>query len=75
MVAIQLSLTFFVILKRFPLRDADRLKQWLSNIKRVDWIPSDASRLCSVHFVEGDFCINEGVKMFPITHYIYSKDV
>lgn len=59
---------FFVILNRFPLRDAGRLKQWLRNIKRVDWIPSDASRLCSEHFAQGDFCINEVVK---ISHYTF----
>ncbi|XP_056890098.1 zinc finger protein 239-like isoform X3 [Takifugu flavidus] len=50
------ALQFF----RFPLRDADRLKQWLRNVKRVNWIPSDASRLCSMHFVDNDFCMNEG---------------
>lgn len=56
-----------LILNRFPLRDADRLKQWLRNIKRVNWIPSAASRLCSMHFVDNDFCINEGVKICHIT--------
>lgn len=71
MVGTQLSLTFFVILNRFPLRDAGRLKQWLRNIKRVDWIPSDASRLCSEHFAQGDFCINEGVKISHYTLHLY----
>lgn len=57
----------FLILNKFPLRDADRLKQWLRNIKRVNWIPSDASRLCSMHFVDNDFCRNEGVQICHIT--------
>ncbi|XP_024136787.1 THAP domain-containing protein 1 [Oryzias melastigma] len=48
------SLHFF----RFPLRDPERLKMWLLNINRKDWIPSTSSRLCSQHFEKDQIILN-----------------
>ncbi|KAI1901782.1 hypothetical protein AGOR_G00037940 [Albula goreensis] len=44
-----------ISLHRFPMRDPKRLKQWLVNIKRTNWMPTPCSYLCSNHFEEKDF--------------------
>ncbi|XP_068574873.1 THAP domain-containing protein 1-like isoform X2 [Cebidichthys violaceus] len=44
---------------RFPLGDNARLKQWLLNVRRRNWIPSKSSRLCSTHFKEDQFFIDK----------------
>ncbi|KAF1379144.1 hypothetical protein PFLUV_G00173030 [Perca fluviatilis] len=48
------SINFF----RFPLRDRRRLKQWVMNVRRQNWTPTPASRLCSMHFEEDQFFID-----------------
>ncbi|XP_028454664.1 THAP domain-containing protein 4 [Perca flavescens] len=48
------SINFF----RFPLRDRRRLKQWVMNVRRQNWTPTPASRLCSMHFEEDQFLID-----------------
>ncbi len=40
---------------RFPLENAELLEQWLGQLKRADFRPSEHSRLCALHFDEGDF--------------------
>uniref|UniRef100_A0A3P9LUP1 THAP domain-containing protein 1 n=1 Tax=Oryzias latipes TaxID=8090 RepID=A0A3P9LUP1_ORYLA len=37
---------------RFP-RDKDRKQRWIAAVKRAVWQSTDASRLCSEHFVSG----------------------
>ncbi|XP_041829661.1 endothelial zinc finger protein induced by tumor necrosis factor alpha-like isoform X6 [Melanotaenia boesemani] len=44
------SKKFLVQFFRLPLGDADRLDQWMSNIRRQNWTPNQSSRLCSEHF-------------------------
>lgn len=44
---------------RFPLGDIERLKQWLLNVRRSNWIPSKSSRLCSTHFKEDQLFIDK----------------
>lgn len=61
---------FAVICNRFPLRDANRLRQWLRNVRRINWTPSESSRLCSVHFEENDFCTNKEVDLFAQHVYV-----
>ena len=34
----------------FPLKDEKRCKEWLRVLKRKDFTPTAASRLCSIHF-------------------------
>ncbi|XP_078124860.1 THAP domain-containing protein 1-like isoform X2 [Sander vitreus] len=48
------SISFF----RFPLSDRRRLKQWVINVRRHNWTPTPASRLCSMHFEEDQFFID-----------------
>ncbi|KAG5280581.1 hypothetical protein AALO_G00061750 [Alosa alosa] len=40
---------------RFPLRDSDRLKQWIRKVNRVGWTPTKHSSLCSDHFTPDCF--------------------
>lgn len=61
---------FAVICNRFPLRDANRLRQWLRNVRRINWTPSESSRLCSVHFEENDFCTNKEVDLLAQHVYV-----
>ncbi|XP_023237124.1 THAP domain-containing protein 5-like [Centruroides sculpturatus] len=35
---------------KFPLRDKELTKQWVSNMRRYKWYPTKASYLCSAHF-------------------------
>ncbi|KAK5638527.1 hypothetical protein RI129_012822 [Pyrocoelia pectoralis] len=37
------------VMKRFP-RDVKRRKQWLFKTRRENWIPTDHSYLCEIHF-------------------------
>lgn len=39
----------------FPLHDPDRLKKWLINLRRKDFVPSAYSFVCSEHFRKNDF--------------------
>ena len=45
------NLSFFT----FPLKDQDLLKEWLSRVKRIDFMPTKTSTLCSKHFEPEDF--------------------
>lgn len=40
---------------RFPLKDSNRLRQWLINLQRDNFEPSEHSVLCSEHFNAEDF--------------------
>ncbi|ESO98458.1 hypothetical protein LOTGIDRAFT_69813, partial [Lottia gigantea] len=40
---------------RYPLKDPERLKKWLVNLKRVDFEPTKNTILCSRHFEEQCF--------------------
>ena len=39
---------------RFP-SDQESKQKWIRNIPRQQWEPNDNSRVCSLHFKEGDF--------------------
>lgn len=53
---------------RFPFGDNVRLNQWLLNVRRRNWSPSKSSRLCSTHFKEDQFFIdNEGKRRLKET--------
>ncbi|XP_034561938.1 THAP domain-containing protein 5-like isoform X2 [Notolabrus celidotus] len=45
------------LLSSFPPgdKDADRLREWMVNMRRMDWRPVPSSRLCSAHFEEHAF--------------------
>ncbi|CAL8290176.1 unnamed protein product [Gadus morhua 'NCC'] len=45
-----------------PLRQKERLRQWLKNINRMSWVPNVCSRLCACHFTEDCFTINRRLK-------------
>ncbi|XP_034745004.1 THAP domain-containing protein 1-like [Etheostoma cragini] len=45
------GLSFF----RFPMKDKDRLQQWIHNVKRKSWTPNKHSRLCCLHFTQDCF--------------------
>lgn len=40
---------------RFPLKDSNRLKQWLVNLQRDNFEPNKHAVLCSEHFNDEDF--------------------
>lgn len=40
---------------RFPLKDSNRLKQWLVNLQRDNFEPNKHAVLCSEHFNNEDF--------------------
>ena len=46
------SISFY----RFP-ADIDRRNKWISAVKRANWTPSNYSRICSAHFIRGEFFI------------------
>ncbi|KAL4084493.1 hypothetical protein QTP88_023781 [Uroleucon formosanum] len=39
----------------FPLKNKEHTENWLKNIKRKGFIPTEYSRLCSKHFLPSDF--------------------
>lgn len=39
----------------FPLHDPERLKKWLINLRRKDFVPGTYSYVCSEHFRDDDF--------------------
>ncbi|TKS88871.1 Zinc finger MYM-type protein 3 [Collichthys lucidus] len=53
---------------RFPMADEERLKKWWDNTKKENWHPTNTSRLCSAHFEEDQFCVDErGKKRLKLT--------
>ncbi|XP_030635265.1 THAP domain-containing protein 5-like [Chanos chanos] len=46
----------------FPLRDEVRLKKWISNMRRGEWVPSRHQYLCSEHFTEDSFDLRWGIR-------------
>ncbi|XP_067875282.1 THAP domain-containing protein 5-like [Heterodontus francisci] len=40
---------------KFPLNDKERFAQWLSNMKREKWVPSQYQCICSEHFTPDSF--------------------
>ncbi|XP_055519674.1 THAP domain-containing protein 5-like isoform X2 [Leucoraja erinacea] len=40
---------------KFPSNDKERLAQWLSNMKREKWVPSQYQYICSEHFTPESF--------------------
>lgn len=44
------GLNVLVVRFRFPLQDADRLQQWLTNMGRGNWTPSRYHYICHEHF-------------------------
>ncbi|XP_063311629.1 uncharacterized protein LOC134611565 isoform X2 [Pelobates fuscus] len=49
---------------RFPMKDPERLAEWVAAIKRKNWKPSDSSRICSDHFTDKDYMLRPGA-MIP----------
>ena len=54
----------------FPKNDIIR-QQWINAVNRKNWEPSKNSRLCSVHFLEGDFQLNCLKKTLKVRHLNY----
>ena len=42
---------------RFPTSDRARCARWVAAVRRSSWKPTDSSRICSAHFVNGESCI------------------
>lgn len=45
---------------RFPFKRDNILKKWVQAIRRENWVPSQASRLCSAHFKDSDYLVRPG---------------
>lgn len=39
---------------RFPLKNTELTKRWVTAMRRDNWYPTQASRICSTHFLEKD---------------------
>ena len=48
-------------LSRFP-SDEPRRKEWIKNVRRKDWMPSEKSLLCSDHFIRDFFTQSDSSK-------------
>ncbi|XP_029344022.1 THAP domain-containing protein 1-like isoform X1 [Acyrthosiphon pisum] len=50
---------------KFPLKEKERLQQWVHAVRRKDFKPTSSSTLCSLHFKETDFysAVVSGKKM------------
>ena len=42
---------------RFPISDSARCAQWVAAVRRSGWKPTDSSRICGAHFVNGESAI------------------
>ncbi|XP_028666940.1 THAP domain-containing protein 5-like [Erpetoichthys calabaricus] len=51
----------------FPLQDKERLKNWVMNMKRENWVPSKHQYLCSDHFTADSFDIRWGIRYLKHT--------
>jgi len=58
------------------------LKQWITTIKKDNWQPSTASRVCSSHFQLSDFVDTPGIKrkilksnIVPSINLGYNKEI
>ncbi|KAM6395768.1 THAP domain-containing protein 8 [Rhynochetos jubatus] len=47
---------------KFPLQDAARLRRWLAQMRREDWVPGRHQHLCSDHFEPSCFQYRWGVR-------------
>ncbi|KAM6225835.1 THAP domain-containing protein 8 [Porphyrio hochstetteri] len=47
---------------KFPLHDAPRLRQWLTQMRRENWVPTRHQHLCSDHFEPSCFQYRWGVR-------------
>ncbi|NXX20054.1 THAP8 protein, partial [Podargus strigoides] len=47
---------------KFPLQDAARLRQWLAQMRRENWVPTRHQHLCSDHFEPSCFQYRWGVR-------------
>lgn len=56
-------LTWFYF--RFPLKDADMLRRWVTAVRRDNFTPTSSSCLCSDHFALGDYQLRPGAS-FPL---------
>ncbi|KAG8454623.1 hypothetical protein GDO86_001009 [Hymenochirus boettgeri] len=48
---------------RFPMKDRKRLFDWIAAVRRKNWMPSGASRICSDHFTENDYMLRPGAQI------------
>lgn len=46
---------------RFP-KDEARRRQWMIAVRRENWVPSDNSRICSIHF-ETNYFLPDGDRL------------
>ncbi|KAL4640704.1 THAP domain-containing protein 5 [Arapaima gigas] len=51
----------------FPLQDEERLRKWVDNMERKEWIPSRHQYLCSEHFTEDSFDLRWGIRYLKNT--------
>ncbi|XP_074666238.1 THAP domain-containing protein 8-like isoform X6 [Strix aluco] len=47
---------------KFPLHDAPRLRRWLAQMRRENWLPTRHQHLCSDHFEPSCFQHRWGVR-------------
>ncbi|NXL40488.1 THAP8 protein, partial [Glaucidium brasilianum] len=47
---------------KFPLHDAPRLRRWLTQMRRENWLPTRHQHLCSDHFEPSCFQYRWGVR-------------
>ena len=53
------------IFHRFPLNNNELLKKWIVASKRDDFIPSQASYMCSDHFTRDDYLFSNSKRLKP----------
>lgn len=69
---------------RFPFKRPEVLKQWIAALRRENWTPSKASRICSEHFLESDYKVRPGAcirllkddavpSVFAFPEYLHGK--
>lgn len=51
----------------FPLQNKERLRQWLLNMKREQWVPTKHQFLCSDHFTPDCFDVRWGIRYLKHT--------
>ena len=53
------------IFHRFPLNNTELCKKWIVASKRDDFVPSNASFICSDHFAKEDYLFSNSKKLKP----------